>query len=250
MGIAQKLSRAFRDSTRVRGQAYFSEGRVIITAEGQIGGEVRARVRGQDQDWYRVRLKMRGSRLHASCTCPFFKPQGKPCKHLWATILAADARSLLPPPPPSRPVKLVTHVPTVDPTTTTPGPHTIIGANPSPQSQPPRTRRPPPREPHSNNNNGPNQRRGPYPPAPYGAGPYPAGQGAVQGRRKGAREGQVRPARNSKRFLQFILDAPASSSQNQLVVEMARRQRRKSGDWGPLQPWWPPHQQVGAKAND
>ena len=35
------------------------------------------------------------AKLHVSCSCPYFSPTGDPCKHLWATILMADARGLL-----------------------------------------------------------------------------------------------------------------------------------------------------------
>src|SRR5262245_20971503 len=95
MGIAQKVSRDFSDSVRARGQSYFSKGQVAIAATKP--GEVTARVRGTTK--YRVRLRVRGSKLHASCTCPYFVPSGEPCKHLWATILLADTRGLLVSPP-------------------------------------------------------------------------------------------------------------------------------------------------------
>ena len=91
MGIAQKVSRDFSDAVRSRGQSYFAKGRVAITSTS--ASEVVARVRGTAK--YRVRLRLRGGRLHASCSCPYFGPFGDPCKHLWATVLAADARRLL-----------------------------------------------------------------------------------------------------------------------------------------------------------
>ena len=91
MGIAQKISRDFTDAVRSRGQSYFAKGRVVIT--GASAGEVVARVRGTAK--YRVRLRLRNGKLHASCTCPYFSPAGDPCKHLWATILMVDARGLL-----------------------------------------------------------------------------------------------------------------------------------------------------------
>jgi superfamily II DNA or RNA helicase len=36
----------------------------------------------------------------------------------------------------------------------------------------------------------------------------------------------------------YVLDVPATLSQNQIVIDLARRQRRPTGDWGPLKPWW------------
>ena len=106
MGIAQKVARYFSDAVRVRGQSYFVKGRVSLMAAR--ASEVVARVRGTAK--YRVRVRLRGSKLLASCTCPYFNPQGEPCKHLWATLLLAEARSLLQSPP-VFPVHLVTESP-------------------------------------------------------------------------------------------------------------------------------------------
>ena len=106
IGIAQKVARNFSDAVRSRGQSYFVKGRVSVMAARP--GEVVAKVRGTSK--YRVRLRMRGSKLLASCTCPYFSPQGEPCKHLWATLLMAEARGLLQSAP-VFPVQLVTESP-------------------------------------------------------------------------------------------------------------------------------------------
>ena len=106
IGIAQKVARNFSDAVRSRGQSYFVKGRVTVMAARP--GEVVAKVRGTSK--YRVRLRMRGSKLLASCTCPYFSPQGEPCKHLWATLLLAEARGMLQSPP-VYPVHLVTESP-------------------------------------------------------------------------------------------------------------------------------------------
>ena len=83
IGIAQKVAQNFSDAVRSRGRSYFVKGRVSVMAARP--GEVVAKVRGTSK--YRVRLRMRGTKLLASCTCPYFSPQGEPCKHLWATLL-------------------------------------------------------------------------------------------------------------------------------------------------------------------
>src|SRR4051794_24950958 len=106
MGIAQKVSRDFHDAVRSRGQSYFAKGRVVVT--GATANEVVARVRGTAK--YRVRLRLRGGKLHVTCSCPYFGPTGDPCKHLWATVLMADARGLLQAVP-ARPLKLVSDPP-------------------------------------------------------------------------------------------------------------------------------------------
>ncbi len=106
MGIAQKVSREFADGVRSRGQSYFAKGRVAISS-AKAGEIVVAKVKGTEP--YKVKLRVRGGRLHASCTCPYFGPEGEPCKHLWATILAADAKGLLQAAP-VRPLRLVPDV--------------------------------------------------------------------------------------------------------------------------------------------
>src|SRR5271170_7758513 len=106
MGIAQKVVQHFSDAVRSRGQSYFVKGRVTVMAARP--GEVVAKVRGTSK--YRVRLRMRGSKLLASCTCPYFSPQGEPCKHLWATLLLADARGMLQTPP-SLPLRMIAEPP-------------------------------------------------------------------------------------------------------------------------------------------
>ena len=103
MGLAQKIAREFSDGVRSRGQSYFAKNRVAITSA--TPGEVVARVKGTTK--YPVRLRLLGPKLHSTCSCPFFAPFGDPCKHIWATILAADARGLFASAP-MRPLKLVT----------------------------------------------------------------------------------------------------------------------------------------------
>src|SRR3712207_7013975 len=56
------LSRSVRD----RGRSYFDRGRVQITS-AKAGEIAVAKVRGTEP--YRVKLRVRGGRLHASCTC-------------------------------------------------------------------------------------------------------------------------------------------------------------------------------------
>ena len=91
MGIAQKVARNFSDAVRSRGQVYLAKGRVSLMSAKP--NEVVAKVRGTTK--YRVRVRLRGAKLLASCSCPYFSPQGEPCKHLWATLLLADSRGFL-----------------------------------------------------------------------------------------------------------------------------------------------------------
>jgi superfamily II DNA or RNA helicase len=204
-GIAQKLARDFPDGVRSRGQSYFAKNRVAITAASP--GEVVARVRGTAK--YRVRLRLRGEKLVATCSCPYFSPFGDPCKHVWATILAVDARGLLPSAP-MRPLRLVTDVPPAKraPHGGAPDPNLGPLILPLPTDSPGNGPLPPSRDPNHNYHrdvrhpSGPPPRRPPSPapyrpggygPNPGGYGPNPAsGPGPVQG--PGPGPGQIGPS--------------------------------------------------------
>jgi SNF2-related domain/Helicase conserved C-terminal domain/SWIM zinc finger len=225
MGIAQKVARDFADAVRARGQSYHAKGRVSLISS--MPDAVTARVRGTAQ--YRVKLRIRGINLFASCTCPYFGPTGEPCKHLWATILMADSRSLLSAAP-VRPLRLVSDLPrrqregngpVVGPAV---GPARLPGPGSHAQGRP----------------QSPKQRGRGTGPGRGGVAPKSAPH--PRGRRGGKVIGPAQvspPPRVSKRpQLIYVLDVPATLTHNQVVVDLARRQRRPGGDWGPPKPWW------------
>jgi superfamily II DNA or RNA helicase len=264
IGIAQKVARSFSDAVRSRGQSYFVKGRVSVMAARP--GEVVAKVRGTSK--YRVRLRMRGSKLLASCTCPYFSPQGEPCKHLWATLLMAEARGLLQSAP-VFPIHLVTESPRRSTTVGLPETrneselglepprpdHSDLGmgaidlrpsrpagpGGPGPRGPKPRgkdrgVRRDPPSEPGSWSQRNPAPRD--YRPGP---GSRPKGKLPAPGHGTGAGPGAARTKpvnRNAKRLLVYVLDVAATLAQNQVVIDLARRQRKTTGEWGPLRPWY------------
>src|SRR5260370_16900077 len=43
---------------------------------------------------YQVNLSRQDDEVHVLCNCPFFETESA-CKHIWATILAADEKSYL-----------------------------------------------------------------------------------------------------------------------------------------------------------
>lgn len=92
-----KLASLFQDrfgsGVRSRGGRYYLSGAVRLG--GADGTALRATVRGSRL--YQVELAWDEDTLKVSCECPYFADAG-PCKHLWATILAADARDALPVP--------------------------------------------------------------------------------------------------------------------------------------------------------
>ncbi len=76
------------DAIRRRGEEYFREGRVAITSGGTKS--VTATVRGGRP--YDVRIQAGGEDLVVSCTCRYCVDHGECCKHVWATLLAAESR--------------------------------------------------------------------------------------------------------------------------------------------------------------
>ncbi len=257
MGIAQKVSRSFSDAVRARGQSYFVKGRVSLMASRP--GEVVARVRGTAK--YRVRVRLRGSKLMTSCTCPYFNPQGEPCKHIWATLLLIDSRNLMQAPP-VFPLRLVVEGPRKP---ANPGLSEIIGESASGTGHPPypfdaelgiiglgpqrpsasasaspSARGTRPRTKDRNARGEPTGAPGTW--GPRGAPPHDRRgkvAGAVPATGAGPHAGRAKAVnRNGKRLLVYVLDVVATLSQNQIVIDLARRQRKTTGEWGPLRPWY------------
>jgi superfamily II DNA or RNA helicase len=81
------LESSFMPLIRSRGEKYFRDKRVDVHNFSPT--EVEAVVHGTTD--YHTGLQIDGEhKVGITCTCPFFK-QGYPCKHLWATALAADS---------------------------------------------------------------------------------------------------------------------------------------------------------------
>ncbi len=77
----------FDPSVKMRGRAYFNEGRVQ-REPSQEGELARAVVTGES-DVYDVTLTRDGTHAVAECGCPHFDG-GHYCKHIWATLLAIE----------------------------------------------------------------------------------------------------------------------------------------------------------------
>src|SRR3954453_7846160 len=92
--ILADLIDEFPDSIRRRGADYYRMGAVRITPGRP--DSVTAMVRGTRP--YDVGIEVCNGRLLLFCSCPFFDSHG-PCKHLWATVLAADKAGILRPLP-------------------------------------------------------------------------------------------------------------------------------------------------------
>src|ERR1700693_4054301 len=73
-------------SVRKRGHEYFESGAVDLSKAGPE--HVEATVTGSRL--YAVELDARSGKLAARCTCPYFDEYFEWCKHIWATLLAAN----------------------------------------------------------------------------------------------------------------------------------------------------------------
>ena len=93
MALADRCIHHFDIGVRTRGAQYFHEGRVSAHSRG--ASDFRAFVEGESQ--YEVILDWGISReqLAVCCTCPYYADHSV-CKHIWATILTADAANIGP----------------------------------------------------------------------------------------------------------------------------------------------------------
>jgi len=83
--LAVTFAAAFAAKVRDRGERYYSNGAVEI--EYAIGNLLEATVTGSEM--YDVSVQIDGEMLRVECTCKFVE-QGELCKHIYATLLAAD----------------------------------------------------------------------------------------------------------------------------------------------------------------
>jgi superfamily II DNA or RNA helicase len=90
MRLSQVLAAQVSNKCRSRGGAYFMSGAVhdLRISDGAIV----ATVVGGDE--YDVTLEQNADQIRATCTCPYFVDRLEICKHIWATVLAAEAKGL------------------------------------------------------------------------------------------------------------------------------------------------------------
>jgi superfamily II DNA or RNA helicase len=88
--LTRTLAQEFEASVRQRGLAYFSRRYVRIRSGSE--SEVTAMVKGSRD--YDVSIRFEAGVLKMWCDCVYFDSTG-PCKHLWATVLAAESSGYL-----------------------------------------------------------------------------------------------------------------------------------------------------------
>lgn len=90
MSLKSRFASQFNPRIRDRGLAYFRSGAVKILEHSDL--YVLAQVQGNLD--YSVQLSLTSNSLDVACTCPYFAA-GEDCKHIWATMLAADNKNYL-----------------------------------------------------------------------------------------------------------------------------------------------------------
>ncbi len=90
MSLKGRFAPQFNPKIRDRGFAYFRSGAVNILEHSN--SHVLAQVKGTLD--YFVQLTLTLNSLDVACTCPYFY-DGEDCKHVWATMLAADSKNYL-----------------------------------------------------------------------------------------------------------------------------------------------------------
>ena len=90
MSLKGRFAPKFNPRIRDRGLAYFRSGAVKILEHSEF--YLLAQVKG-NLDYF-VQLSLTLNSLDVACTCPYFAA-GEDCKHIWATMLAADSKNYL-----------------------------------------------------------------------------------------------------------------------------------------------------------
>ena len=86
MSLSKNLRTYVSGTIRTRGENYFQQGAVTLDAIHRR--QVYATVEGSED--YEVDLRLKGHKVHAFCNCPYMEDHADACKHIWATILAAE----------------------------------------------------------------------------------------------------------------------------------------------------------------
>ena len=205
MQLSDVIAPQVTPSTRSRGLSYFESG--AVTSLERYEGIVEATVRGSED--YDVWIEPIGAKLRLSCTCPHFLDHLQVCKHIWATLLAAegDGIPLFEGPAPSRiQLELVAD----------PYDDDQDSFEDEVDRRPARTSRV----------------LAPHPPAP--APQWQTLLNSIAGNviesgssaRPQLREGQ----------LLYVIDIDASLAANAVVIELMTRERKANGEWGKPKP--------------
>ena len=91
--LSLRLARFVTRSAQTRGAEYFAARRVHVLHTTEV--DVHVMVRGSHPNEYEVSIAREGNAFLAACSCPYFCDSLELCKHIWATVLAVEQKSLL-----------------------------------------------------------------------------------------------------------------------------------------------------------
>ncbi|PIX21163.1 MAG: hypothetical protein COZ69_16245, partial [Deltaproteobacteria bacterium CG_4_8_14_3_um_filter_45_9] len=214
MALTTYLSGYAGSKVRSRGYFYYRNGAVQIINGNKE--EVQAIVIGTDA--YQIDLYREEDTVYVFCTCPYFEGERETCKHIWATLLAAEKQGFLRGKGNSDPVHLEIYVEGNDLDENgdddwdedeewEDGYAATAWSPPSP-------------------------RRGhlqAVPPSPGWKDHLASVRGALQVKQK--EEKNRWPA--TRRILYFV-DVPATLEGKGLVIEVMQQEMKKNGEWGRL----------------
>ena len=210
MTLAELLQQRFRADIRHRGAAYVEAERVSlirVTPENLYGLVL-------DGTEYQTHLRYQPEDIGLFCTCEQFV-KSKVCRHLWATVLAADQKGFVN--PALRPGRLTPFVP---PASTLPAllDDLETGTDPDGDSRIPRGKARP--------------RTAPVQRAQR---PWELRLASLSEDMNGAPDGRSKSDPEERQIF-YEVDVEASRSTDRLVVQASQRQRRAGGQWGKIKP--------------
>jgi superfamily II DNA or RNA helicase len=199
--LTEKLFKQVGRISQERGRTYFFNGAVK-----RIDGDAwRVNAKVQGSSLYDVRIVFEDDFLDVKCSCPFFDRELETCKHIWAVLLAAERQGLLKGPGSKKSLKIFESFDMdEDDDSEFAG---DSGREPRVQRPPAASRKPP----------GSEWKRFLQSVRGGMASEYRSGDG-------------IEPERQ----ILYLIDAGYTLDAEQLVVEVARRERKMNGDWGKL----------------
>jgi len=218
MALTTHLSRHVDSKVQGRGFSYYRNGAVQIISGSRK--DLQAMVVGSDT--YRVEMYRDRNTVFASCSCPYFESESMICKHIWATLLAAEKREYLRGKSNSDPANLEIDFENDDWDENEEGgwdedeereDEEIIRPGYAAPSWSPRPREKP---------------RFQIAPPPPGWKDHLA---SLCGAMKARQEGEKGRWPGTRRIVYFV-DAPATLEGKGLVIEVSMQEMKKNGEWG------------------
>ncbi|MDY3556069.1 DEAD/DEAH box helicase [Gemmata sp. JC717] len=194
MSLLTTLASQVPQTVRDRGREYYRNG--AVTLDRTTHNAVAATVEGTDD--YEVDLLLEGQTVFAACSCPYTAEHGAICKHIWATVIAADAGPFAR----SAAAKGTLHL--------------VLDEEAF----------------YADDYADPYPLRLPAPAAPKKKKENWADLLAAVSREIQPATGTRPTVRTTEQQLVFIIDVPASEAARKLVLEVGTQERKRNGEWG------------------